>query len=1087
MTLISLLRQRVLACLSLVVPVLAVAQTSPQQNAASAPGNETVILSPFVVDAATDEGYRATSTLAGNRIKTDLKDVAASVSVLTTDFLDDLGANDVASAMAFVAGAENDSTYHQENIASLGGNNGYVGGDFGDNNTRSGEVRVRGLGRATNTINFIEVIGSTDRYNTERTEFLRGANSILFGLAEPAGLVNSSTKVANILRDFTRVETKFDNFGSNRVVLDINRALIDRKLALRVVALHNDQHYKVKTAFHKDRRLFLTSTYQPTPSTTIRAYYEAQNTDGRRPNFRTTQDNVSQWLEAYNTYAPQMTQAQIDAAFFWDPLVPNADGLAPATIFTLANGTTVNLGKIRRPLDTANAGTYLIYPGNGQWGVPLDNRITLTANRTVTNGQVAPTSRSQFARSGDSRENNDMQDGRRADPQVTDQGIFPYETVEIAALPGSYRRENDHKINVTVDQRITDDLYVSATVQRETRNHEQYFATITQTNQIAIDINKNLPDGRVNPNFLRPFISGRSGADASDLVYTNYLLQANYDFDFARKTERLGWLGSHRLGAVYSHAKRDTLSYRFQSSYLEDAVGLSATSYPVGHINRSALQMWYVGDPVQLGDTALRFTGFPDTLAAPLGQSFDYLYFNNLATPASWQLSPDKLTVGRSIINNAAARTYSVQTNTGIGTSLQSFFWDSRIVTLFGWRKDTVDSFLGVLRPNSEFPFPDLPGDERGDFQPTGTNVKFSRASTTQSIVFKVNDSVRLLANRSENFAATAPRLDNLYRSIPPQSGKTEEAGVAFTLLDNKLDVKLTYFKSSQLFASSSSGVASLRIHGMENAIYNALELAGRLSEWSTIGVNGSTVTTQYATPNNANATETSVSEGYGLEVAYQPSRNWDFVFSVDKIDNISTGINKELFEFFALRAPFYKKYFDEGLRRDGSNNTAPTTSPLVQAQMVTLAGQFTNELLREGTTNRGLAPLKINFVGRYKFYGGPLNGLSIGTALRWEDKKLTGYGQKDGVFNIGGLENYTTKVPDVTVEYWTGSVISGGMFASYSRRIYNGRLNWKIQLNADNIFSETGLRPIGNNSDGSSVWGIFPHRTYSLSNTFEF
>ena len=51
------------------------------QNAASAnpspPKPETVIeLSPFVTTAAADRGYAATSSLAGTRIRTDLRDIA---------------------------------------------------------------------------------------------------------------------------------------------------------------------------------------------------------------------------------------------------------------------------------------------------------------------------------------------------------------------------------------------------------------------------------------------------------------------------------------------------------------------------------------------------------------------------------------------------------------------------------------------------------------------------------------------------------------------------------------------------------------------------------------------------------------------------------------------------------------------------------------------------------------------------------------------------------------------------------------------------------------------------------------------------
>jgi len=198
---------RLLLMFVLAVPEIVTAQ-STAPSAAKPAQDDAVVLSPFVVNAEGDnEGYRASATTAGSRLKTDLKDVAASITVLTDDFMNDLGATDVASALAFVSGAENDSTYHQEGLTFSGANN-YVGGDFGDNNNRSGEVRVRGLARATTTINYIEVPGSADRYNTERSELLRGANSILFGLSEPAGLIDSSTETARLNRSSSEVETK---------------------------------------------------------------------------------------------------------------------------------------------------------------------------------------------------------------------------------------------------------------------------------------------------------------------------------------------------------------------------------------------------------------------------------------------------------------------------------------------------------------------------------------------------------------------------------------------------------------------------------------------------------------------------------------------------------------------------------------------------------------------------------------------------------------------------------------------------------------------------------------------------------------
>jgi hypothetical protein len=992
--------------------------------------------------------------------------------------------------MAFVAGAENDSTYHAEPVAALGGANGYVGSDFGDNNNRSGVIRVRGLGAASTTINFIDTIGSTDRYNTDRVEFLRGANSILFGLAEPAGLVNSSTKLANTRKRATRVENKIDNFGSNRVMLDHNEVLIPGKLALRAVGLFNEQQYKVKNAFLRDKRLFVTGTYQPFQGTTLRAYAEGVTSFGRRPNNRTVQDNVSGWLKAYNTYAPQMTAAQIAQAFYWDPTVPNTDGIAPATTFTLANGTSVNLGLIRRPLDTQANATALIYSGNGQWTNPLDNVATILAARTIAGAApTALTSRSQFARSGNALENNAT---LRADPQVTDKGIFPYDTVEIGALPGNYRKEHVRRFNLTIDQRITADLYLSAAFQQETRDFDQYFAVLSQTQQISLDVNQKLPDGRVNPNFLRPFIYGRNIAERGDADYTNYLVQANYDFDFAKKTEKLGWLGSHRITGVYTNAEKDTYGTRYHNQFDSDipnvlpaaATGANAT----GQTSRYVMQLWYVGDPVKVGDTALRYTGFPDNVARQVNRSYDYLYYNNLATSAVWQRSPQQLHVGEGLIPNAAVRTWQVQKNSGQGISLQSFFWKSRIVTLFGFRRDEVKSTLFELQPSAGFPFPTLPGSSRSDFLTTGTSFKNSRSTSTQSVVFKATDWLRLMANRSENFAATSPRQDNLFRAIAPRTGKTDEVGVGLSLFSNKLDLKLTRFESSQLFNSAAATSVQLRAPAFENTLYTALINAGRQSEWSTVGPNGTTVTTPYALPGGAIATSSAVSKGYALEVYFKPNRNWDFVASVDKMEARVSGIAPELTDFFAARAAFYKKYFDEGMRVDGTTSKNPSTSQLLIDNFASVVGvSYASDVLTEGNQRAGLSPYTAKLTGRYNFADGILKGLSFGTNLRWESGKVIGYGQTTKLFNFGGLQNYPGLVSDLNREYKTGSIIAGGTFVSYSRRILKNKVRWKIQLNAQDLFSEQGLRRVGVNGDGSPVWALNPPRAYELTNSFDF
>lgn len=68
---------------------IALAVWLPSLVAQSEQSEEVYELSPFAVEAADSTGYQATSTLAGTRIKTNLKDLGASISVVTEEFMDD--------------------------------------------------------------------------------------------------------------------------------------------------------------------------------------------------------------------------------------------------------------------------------------------------------------------------------------------------------------------------------------------------------------------------------------------------------------------------------------------------------------------------------------------------------------------------------------------------------------------------------------------------------------------------------------------------------------------------------------------------------------------------------------------------------------------------------------------------------------------------------------------------------------------------------------------------------------------------------------------------------------------------------------
>src|SRR6202161_2208956 len=76
-------------------------------NATAAPEDEVVKLPPFEVEATSEsESYNAETTLAGNRLRTDLRDIGGSVTVVTSQLLMDTGATDNTSLLQRIGGAE---------------------------------------------------------------------------------------------------------------------------------------------------------------------------------------------------------------------------------------------------------------------------------------------------------------------------------------------------------------------------------------------------------------------------------------------------------------------------------------------------------------------------------------------------------------------------------------------------------------------------------------------------------------------------------------------------------------------------------------------------------------------------------------------------------------------------------------------------------------------------------------------------------------------------------------------------------------------------------------------------------------------
>ncbi len=258
-----------------------------------------VKLTPFEVSAQADKGYVASTTLAGNRLNADLRDLGNSISVITSQFMQDIGATSNETLLQYTLGTE---------VGNIGGNFAGVGdsatlNESGRFTNPNQNTRVRGLTSADNTRDFFLTDIPWDGYAVDRVELQRGANSILFGQGSPAGIINTGTKQA-AFRNSSEVEARFDNWGSFRSSLDVNRTLVRNQLAFRVLGLYNDEKFQQEPAYNLDKRLYGSVRYEPAflkkaeARTVLKANLEFGAISSNRPRSLPPIDRITPWFRS---------------------------------------------------------------------------------------------------------------------------------------------------------------------------------------------------------------------------------------------------------------------------------------------------------------------------------------------------------------------------------------------------------------------------------------------------------------------------------------------------------------------------------------------------------------------------------------------------------------------------------------------------------------------------------------------------------------------------------------------------------------------------------------------------------------------
>ena len=260
-------------------------------------------LSPFHIQASSnDVGYYAENTLAGSRLNAKVSDMAASITVVSRQQLEDTVSVDLNEVFLYEANTEgmyNYSAYEidkdgaVEDIAAGWSNSSNASGPYSAN-------RIRGVGRAATARNYFPSIDRIpfDSYNAATFEINRGPNSILFGLGNAAGIVNQSLSKALIGDNSTGFSVRLGSWGANRSSLNVNRTLIEGKLAVLAAGVRDDKGFRRKPSWDETRRGYLNVEFRPDSNTSVNAYFEDYSNRNRRPNTMTPRDLVTPWREA---------------------------------------------------------------------------------------------------------------------------------------------------------------------------------------------------------------------------------------------------------------------------------------------------------------------------------------------------------------------------------------------------------------------------------------------------------------------------------------------------------------------------------------------------------------------------------------------------------------------------------------------------------------------------------------------------------------------------------------------------------------------------------------------------------------------
>ena len=219
---------------------------------AAAPAAPPPAAPPVTTNAGGDIGYHANSTSSATKTNTPLRDIPQSITVVTKQQVQDIGAQRIEDAVRYVPGVN----WHQ-----------------GEGNRD--QIVIRGQSSTADFfVNGMRDDGQVyrDLYNTERLEFLKGPNAMIFGRGGGGGVLNRVLKEADgVPINEWKVQT--GSYNNARVSADVGGKIADNVYG-RINGVYEDTDTYRDFGFIKRGGVNPMLTWLATPLTKATLSYE---------------------------------------------------------------------------------------------------------------------------------------------------------------------------------------------------------------------------------------------------------------------------------------------------------------------------------------------------------------------------------------------------------------------------------------------------------------------------------------------------------------------------------------------------------------------------------------------------------------------------------------------------------------------------------------------------------------------------------------------------------------------------------------------------------------------------------------------